>query len=92
MIAAIEKYPVPDPINLGTDEEVTIKELVKKIVDLSGKKSQVVFDTSKPDGSPRRNSDNRKAKEKLNFIPKYNLDNGLRKTVEWYKNEFNLNK
>lgn len=85
MIAAIEKYPVPDPINLGTDEEVTIKELVKKIVNLSGKKSEIVFDTSKPDGSPRRNSDNRKAKEKLNFTPKVLLGEGLKKTIDWYR-------
>jgi len=87
MILAIEKYPVPDPINLGTDEEITIKELVKKIIDLSGMKSRIVFDTSKPDGSPRRNSDNRKAKEKLNFTPRLSLDEGLKKTIEWYKRQ-----
>ncbi len=85
MILAIEKYPVPDPINLGTDEEITIGNLVKKIVSISGKKSEFYFDTSKPDGSPRRNSDNKKAKEKIGFVSKIKLDDGLRKTIEWYE-------
>ncbi|GIW61553.1 MAG: GDP-L-fucose synthase [Patescibacteria group bacterium] len=85
MIQAIEKYPVPDPINLGTDEEVSIKDLVNKIVTISGIKTEVVFDTSKPDGSPRRQSDNKKAKEKIGFEAKIPLDEGLKRTIEWYK-------
>lgn len=88
MIAAVEKYPMTDPVNLGTDEEVTIACLVDKIVKLSGKTPRIVFDTIKPDGSVRRNSDNRKAKEKIGFQSKYSLDEGLTKTTQWYKNEF----
>jgi GDP-L-fucose synthase len=87
MILAIEKYPVPDPINLGSQEEVSIGELVKKIVKLSGLKNKVQFDTTKPDGSPRRNSDNTKAIEKLSFQQKFTLDQGLAKTIDWYKKE-----
>lgn len=87
MILAIEKYPVPDPVNLGTDEEITIGDLVKKIINISGKKSEIFLDTSKPDGSPRRNSDNKKAKEKIGFVAKIGLDEGLRKIIEWYKEE-----
>lgn len=86
MILSIENYPVPDPINLGTDEEISIKKLVKKIIDISGINTKVVFDTTKPDGSPRRNSDNTKAIEKIGFVPNIKLDIGLEKTVEWYKN------
>lgn len=85
LMLTIEKYPIADPVNIGTDEEVSIKELVEKIVKISGIKSQIVFDTSKPDGSPRRNSDNRKAKEKLGFVAKTKLDDGLTKTIEWYR-------
>ncbi len=85
MIEAIERYPVPDPVNLGTDEEVTIKELVEMIVKISGKKPKIKFDASKPDGSPRRNSDNSKAKEKIGFIAKTKLYDGLIKTIHWYK-------
>ncbi|MCL5432571.1 MAG: NAD-dependent epimerase/dehydratase family protein [Patescibacteria group bacterium] len=85
MITAIEKYPVPDPINLGTDEEISIKNLIQKIIKISGIKTKVLFDTSKPDGSPRRNSNNKKAKEKIGFTAKVKLDDGLEKTIGWYK-------
>ena len=85
MILAIEKYPTPDPINLGTDKEISIKELVKRIIDLSGLKTKITFDTTKPDGSSRRNSDNTKAKEKIGFEAQISLDEGLRKTIFWYR-------
>lgn len=85
MVTAIEKYPKPDPMNLGTDEETKIKDLVKLIVNLSGKNPKVVFDTSKPEGQPRRNCDTRKAKEKIGFVAKTKLDKGLEKTIKWYK-------
>lgn len=84
LMLTIEKYPVADPVNIGTDEEVTIARLIEKIIKISGVKTKIEFDTSKPDGSPRRNSDNRKAKEKLGFQAKIGLDEGLRRTVEWY--------
>jgi GDP-L-fucose synthase len=85
MITAIEKYPVPDPINLGTDDEISIKDLVKKIIKMSGVSTKVTFDTTKPDGSLRRNSDNEKAIEKTGFVAKISLDEGLEKTIEWYR-------
>lgn len=85
MIQAIEKYPVPDPVNLGTDEEVTIKDLIYMIVRLTGSKAKIIFDATKPDGSPRRNSDNTKAKEKIGFQAKVRLEEGLRETIDWYK-------
>jgi len=85
LIQAIEKYPVPDPVNIGTDEEVSVGELVKKIISLSGSKARIIFDTSKPDGSPRRNCDTRKAKEKFGFQANVSLDEGLKKTIDWYK-------
>lgn len=85
MILAIQKYPVPDPINLGTNEEISVIDLIKKIVRISGKNSKIQFDTSKPDGSPRRNSDNTKSRKKLGFIPKISLDTGLERTMGWYK-------
>ncbi|MCL4359695.1 NAD-dependent epimerase/dehydratase family protein [Patescibacteria group bacterium] len=85
MMLATEKYACADPVNLGTDEEVTIRELVEAIIRLSGKEPQVRYDTDKPDGSPRRNSDNRKAREKLGFRAETSLEEGLRKTIEWYR-------
>lgn len=87
MILAIEKYPLPDPLNLGTDEEIKIKDLIHLIVKLSGKKLRVIFDVSKPEGQPRRNCDIRKAKKKIGFEAKVKLSQGLKKTIEWYRNE-----
>lgn len=85
MIQAIEKYPQPDPINLGTDEEVSIAELVSMIIKISGVKASIRFDSSKPDGSPRRNSDNTRAKKNVGFTAKTSLHEGLTKTIKWYK-------
>ncbi len=90
MILAIEKYTKPDPINLGTDEEISIKDLIKKIIEISKKSVKVEFDTTKPDGSPRRNSNNKKAVEKIGFKPTIKLNEGLRKTINWYKEYANL--
>lgn len=88
MILAIEKYPVADPINLGTDTEVSIKDLITKIISISGKNSDIKFDTSKPDGSPRRNCNNTKAKNKIGFVAETSLDKGLQKTIRWYKENY----
>lgn len=88
MILGIEKYPVADPINLGTDEEISIKGLVEKIIKLSGKDLKIEFDTTKPDGSMRRNSDNAKARKKIGFIANTLLDEGLLSTIEWYKKTY----
>lgn len=84
IMLTVEKNCVSDPINLGTEEEVSIKELIEMILKISGQKRKVVFDTSKPDGSLRRNSDNTKAKEKIKFIAKTRLAEGLKKTIDWY--------
>lgn len=84
IILAAEKYCIPDPINLGTDQEVTIKDLINMIIQIANVKRTIIFDTTKPDGSPRRNSDNKKAKEKIGFKVKITLFDGLKKTIEWY--------
>lgn len=85
MIRAIEARPTPEAINLGSDEEVSIAALVEIILELSGEQVDVHFDTSKPDGSPRRNSDNSLAKERLGFSATTPLRDGLLRTIEWYR-------
>lgn len=85
LIETIEKYPEADPLNIGTDEEITIANLAKQIVKLSGKKVKITFDTTKPDGQPRRNCDTKKAKEKVGFEAKISLAEGLKRTIDWYK-------
>lgn len=88
MMLAVEKSTSPSPINLGTNEEVAIAKLVKIIVNISGIKTRIVFDTTKPDGSPRRNSNNSKSLKLLGFKPGFSLEQGLEKTIKWYRNEF----
>lgn len=85
LIEVTEKYAVADPINIGTDEEISIGDLAKLIVDISGKDVKIKFDNSKPDGLPRSNCDTKKAKEKLGFEAKVSLKEGLEKTIQWYK-------
>jgi len=79
-----EKYTV-DPVNIGTQEEISIGNLAKLIIKLSGKAMPIEFDTSKPDGQPRRNCDTTKAEETLNYHAEVSLEEGLQKTISWYK-------
>lgn len=88
MVEAIEKYPVADPVNLGTDEEISIADVVAMIVRISGIETTIEFDTSKPDGSPRRNSDNTKAAKHIGFTADTPFEEGLTRTIEWYKHEY----
>jgi len=85
LIGLIEGYPEPDPVNIGTDEEVKIKDLIELITDISGIKTQVLFDASKPSGQPRRNSDNSKAFRTIGFKARHSLKEGLEKTIDWYR-------
>jgi GDP-L-fucose synthase len=86
ILMATEKYDKRDPVNIGAGFEITIKDLVDLIVKLTGFKGKVVWDTSKPDGQPRRRLDTSKAEKEFGFKAKTNFNEGLKKTVEWYKN------
>lgn len=88
LIETIEKYPNADPVNIGTDEEVSIGDLAKLIIKLSGKNTEIKFDTKKPDGQPRRNCDTKKAKKLVGFQAKVKLEEGLKKTIDWYKSSY----
>ena len=85
ILLATEKYAVVDPINIGTDEEVTIKELIDLIIRISGKDLAVRFDTSKPEGQIRKAASISRIREKLNWSPSYSLEEGLKETIEWFK-------
>jgi len=85
LVELTEKYPCADPVNIGTNEEIKIKDLVKLLIELTGKDIKVVFDETRPNGQPRRISDISKCKEILGFTPKTPLREGLKKTIEWYK-------
>lgn len=84
MILATEKYSRATPVNLGTDEEVTIQYLIETIVNITGRKCRIVFDTTKPDGSPRRSSDNTLARDVLGFVAGTRLEEGLKNAISWF--------
>jgi len=85
ILLAAEKYDKPEPLNIGAGFEITIKNLVNLIVKLTGFKGKVSWDISKPDGQPRRCLDVTQAKTRFGFEARMPFEEGLRKTVEWYK-------
>jgi GDP-L-fucose synthase len=84
ILLATEKYDKPDPINLGAGFEISIKDLVDLIIKLTGFKGEVLWDTSKPDGQPRRMLDVSRAEKEFGFKAKTKFEDGLRKTIKWY--------
>jgi GDP-L-fucose synthase len=84
VVAAADRYDDPEPVNLGSGQEITIRELAKKIADLCGFKGELIWDASKPDGQPRRCLDVSRAKERFGFAAKTPFDVGLRETIEWW--------
>jgi GDP-L-fucose synthase len=88
IILATEFYSKSDPVNLGAGFEISIFDLADKIKEILAFKGNIVWDSSKPDGQPRRCLDVTKAKNEFNFKAKTDFDRGLRNTIEWYlKNE-----
>ena len=85
IILATEKYDKADSINLGAGFEISIKELAESICELAGFDGEIEWDTSKPDGQPRRCLDTSKAKAEFGFEARIDLREGLRRTIEWYK-------
>ena len=85
IILAAELYDKSDPINIGAGFEITIKDLIELIAKLTGFEGGIVWDTSKPDGQPRRMLDTSKAEKEFGFKAKTNFEKGLKKTIECYK-------
>jgi GDP-L-fucose synthase len=85
ILLATEKYDQPDPVNLGSGSEITIRELAALTGKLSGFKGKITWDTTKPDGQPRRCLDTTRAKREFGFQVKTDLEEGLTRTVEWFK-------
>lgn len=85
IVLATEKYDRPEPVNIGAGFEITIKDLVKLIVKLTGFKGKIIWDTSKPDGQPRRMLDIKRAEKEFGFKAKVGLEEGLKRTIKWYR-------
>ena len=84
IVQAAEFYDDGDPANLGADRELPIRELVEIIVGLVGFTGEVRWDTTKPDGQPRRGVDGSRARERFGFVASTTFDEGLRHTLDWY--------
>ncbi len=86
IVAATERYDEGDPVNIGSGEEITIRALAEKIRELTRFPGTLEWDSSKPDGQPRRRLDVSKAKVKFGFSAKVKLNEGLQRTIKWYEN------
>jgi len=82
---ATECYNESLPVNLGSGFEISIKELAEKIARMTGFAGDLVWDTSKPNGQPRRALDTSRAKEKFGFVAQTDFDEGLQQTIDWYR-------
>ena len=88
ILLATERYDGYDPVNLGSGAEISINNLVCQIAQLTGFEGKIVWDTSKPDGQPRRCLDTSKAQLLFGFSASTQFEEGLRRTVEWYQQTF----
>ena len=77
-------------MNLGSGYEISIKDLVELVVVLTGFEGEILWDTSKPNGQPRRGLDTSRAKEYFGFEAETNFEEGLRCTIEWYREQVGL--
>lgn len=85
LLDATEAYDKSDPVNLGSGHEISIKNLIELIADLTGFEGDIEWDTSKPDGQPRRRLDTSRAEQEFNWTAETGLKEGLRETIEWYE-------
>lgn len=87
IVAATELFNGDQPVNVGTSHEITIRELVELIARLTGYEGEVVWDSTKPDGQPRRKLDTSRATQLFDFEAEVALEEGLTKTIKWWESE-----
>lgn len=90
ILLATEKYNASEPVNLGSGMEISIKDLVHLIARLTGFDGQIIFDTAKPNGQPRRRLDVERAEIEFGFKAAIGFEEGLRRTIDWYQRTANL--
>jgi GDP-L-fucose synthase len=88
ILLAAERYNKPDPVNLGAGFEISIANLVEIIAKITGFEGEIVWDRTKPDGQPRRMLDTSRALIEFGFRANTSFEEGLKKTVHWYKEEY----
>jgi GDP-L-fucose synthase len=85
ILLAAERYDKPDPVNLGSSEEISIRDLATLIAELTGFKGDIVFDSTKPDGQPRRKLNVERAKREFGFASETPFRVGLARTIDWFE-------
>jgi GDP-L-fucose synthase len=84
IVAATQRYNGADPVNIGNGQEISIRDLADRIVELTGFRGRIVWDATKPNGQPRRALDVSRAEREFGFRARTPLDEGLKRTIEWY--------
>ena len=87
IVLATQRYDGPDPVNLGTSHEISIRDLVSLIGKLTGYEGEIRWDHSKPDGQPRRKLDTSRAAEHFGFEAAIDLEEGLARTIAWWQDQ-----
>jgi GDP-L-fucose synthase len=85
IVLGTELYEDGEPVNIGTGREITIRELVGLIAQLTDFQGEIRWDSSKPDGQPRRGLDTSRARDRFGFVASTQLEDGLRQTIAWYR-------
>jgi GDP-L-fucose synthase len=85
LVLAADRYDGPDPVNLGAGKEISIRDLAELVANVTGFEGRITWDTTKPNGQPRRSVDATRARELLGFEAKTRLRDGLERTVAWYR-------
>jgi GDP-L-fucose synthase len=85
LVLAAERYDAPDPVNLGAGKEISIRDLAELVASVTGFEGRITWDTSKPNGQPRRSVDATRARERFGFEARTPLRDGLERTVAWYR-------
>ena len=87
IVLAVERYDKPEPVNLGTAFEISIRELVQLIAEATGFSGRITWDPTKPNGQPRRKLDTTRAEREFGFRARVDFADGLARTVAWYSNQ-----
>jgi GDP-L-fucose synthase len=84
IVLATERYNAPDPVNLGSGMEISIRDLVHLIAKLLNFEGEIIWDSRQPDGQPRRSLETSRARERFGFQAQTSFEEGLKKTIDWY--------
>src|SRR5256885_16142815 len=85
IVAALERFDGPEPVNLGSGEELSIADLARLVAEATGFQGEIRFDPSKPDGQPRRKLDTSRAAKLFGWRSTTDFRSGLKATVDWYR-------